>query len=54
MREDSIGYLIHGASNVLDRESLERVDVWIRVTTDIFQGGFEGGETLAFQQGAYS
>jgi hypothetical protein len=34
--------------------SLERVDVWIRVNADIFQGGLEGGETLAFQQGADS
>jgi hypothetical protein len=49
-----IGYLIHGASNVLGRESLERVDAWARINANIFQGGLKGCEILAFQQGVDS
>jgi hypothetical protein len=51
MREDGIRNLIHGASNVLDGESLKRIDVGIRVNLNIFQGSLKGSQTLAFQKG---
>jgi hypothetical protein len=36
---------------VLNGESLKRVDVGIRVNSNVFQGGLKGGETLVFQKG---